>query len=527
MYALFVYTFCVLLTVTYLLAFVTHDTLPEHSGEIAIDFNVSDYGFGADKKLLVFDLSEIGSVSNIDLKDKKFAKLTVSDTTKSETYTIGIEIKGSGLDERKKINLAFEIWAPKDDGVPCTSIETCDDEKETLFAFNDKYEDYVLRGGDSEQTLTRDAIPSKLVGGILDHTLVEVLFRFSDSYTYEGVYLLYPAIKRRYLEKTLGWSSKGKAEDCDDSDYDISKVSMIMEHTIESKGRKEPCPLFASYDIKMRYPKCEDYDSDFTTCRQEYVDRTEHFASLLKMQNTTEVNFDMKSFVDNYYNEMLMREDDFPFTSQYFYVAPDVTGKTNSVTAGKLYSGPRWDYDRDFWRVTPLDSFDIYNLNYYAEPPMQIWEHLGQHKDFIDMVKQNKQSIIDNNKTAIDILDQRLQQFEAGYFDRNIARWDMFGKKRWAYVYNSVHAVYGKAAISKKSFADDIRFHKKRIIERSQWLHDNIDDLTSFEIVSMNFGWWIALYLLPLLIVLVTAGLLWFYGYLAVVDYNKLPTDEV
>ena len=44
MYALFVYTFCVLLTVTYLLAFVTHDTLPEHSGEIAIDLDVSDYG---------------------------------------------------------------------------------------------------------------------------------------------------------------------------------------------------------------------------------------------------------------------------------------------------------------------------------------------------------------------------------------------------------------------------------------------------------------------------------------------------
>ena len=51
---------------------------------------------------------------------------------------------------------------------------------------------------------------------------------------------------------------------------------------------------------------------------------------------------------------------------------------------------------------------------------MQIWEHLGQHKDFIDMVKQ-RQNIIDNNKTAIDILDQRLQQFEAGYFDQNIS----------------------------------------------------------------------------------------------------------
>ena len=64
----------------------------------------------------------------------------------------------------------------------------------------------------------------------------------------------------------------------------------------------------------------------------------------------------MDSFVDTYFTEMLMREDDFPYTSQYFYISPD-----DNV----LNSGPRWDYDKEFWRVAPTYGWDLFNLNYY------------------------------------------------------------------------------------------------------------------------------------------------------------------
>lgn len=473
--------------IVYPLIIFTHDSEKPQSGEVLISKDISEYGFGPEKKLLIFDISEIGKVENIDLSDKKFAKLTWSSTKGTNQNTIGIEIKGAGLDRRKKLNLAFEIWSEKTSGVPCTSIETCEDDKKELFDFGEKYEDYVLRGGWFDQTFIRDYIPSDLEGGILQKDLVEVIFKFDDKYTYEGVYILYPAIQRRVLEKRLNWNSKGKAEDCDDPDYDIDKVSLIIEHTIESLGRKHPDELFKEYSIKMRYPKDSFYDEEaIKPCRDAYLKRTNHFASVLNLKNTSEVKINLDSFANNYLVEMLMRDDDFPFTSQYFYVNPD-----NS----QLYAGPRWDYDSMYYRKLDKKGWNLINAyGYYFQDVIQLWRKLGKNKEFIDLVK-TKKTILENNKNIIkNTISQRRKQFKDGLFDRELERWDMYNKKRSS---NGLWLL-GQNAYSKKTPEKEIDFIEKKLIERSDWMIENVKSFDGYDVEEHLLLYIWILYISPL-----------------------------
>ena len=490
------FVFSVLLAFIYLLLIYTHDPTPQISGEIPAHADLSIYGFGSDKKLLILDLTEIADVRNIDTSDKKFARLTWSDTESgSHTSTIGIELKGSGLEQREKLNYAFEFWEPAEDGIDCTSIETCDDDKIEMFDFGEKYEDYVLRGSYQEQTFTTDVLASKLPGGILQTRLVEVLIKFGDKYTYEGVYILFPAIQRRVLEKTLNWDADGKAEDCDDEDYDIQKVSMIIEHTIESNGRKEPCELFEDLSVKMRYPKCSFYDEEeIAPCRDAYMDRTKHYASVLSFQNTSVVDLDLDSFADHYLAEIIIREQDFPFSSQYYYINPDDS---------KLYAGPRWDYDTQFWKVIETDTWDIFELNSYYEGPMELWVELGSSQAFINVVRSKKNVVEDSETIVSTIMNERKTQYNAGYFDREIERWGMFGKKRRSYdniLYINYGVFDGGKIYSGSTFMKELDLMNKTFVERMSFVKNNIESFDGYGVRNNPMWRTMLFYLSPLII---------------------------
>ena len=506
----------IIVIIIYLVQIYSHDTLPGQSGSVETKLPLQSYGFGETKRLLTFDLTEIGSVENIDLSDKKFATLTVSDSSGNKTYTIGIEVKGSGINERRKLNLAFEFWEPAEDDIPCTSIETCDDDKEELFDFGEKYEDWVLRGGYNEQTLTRDAAAPSLVGGILQSRLVEVIFKFGNKYTYEGVYLLIPAIQRRVLEKRLDWDSGGKKEDCDDEDYNINTVSLIIEHTIKSRvyNRKLPCELFKQYSVKMRYPKCEFYDEEgVASCRDEYINRTNFYASVLTWKNTSEVPLDLHSFVNTYYAEMLMREDDFPFTSQYFYVNPD---------NDKVYSGPRWDYDRIYWRVAATSGWELLNLGYYVgRQPMEIWQELGKNNAFIKLVKEQNATILQNKQIFLNLIDTRLQQFNNNYFDREIERWGLYGKKRPAYL-DIIELNSHMTSRQKNSFVEELAAMRKQVKQRSDWMQAHINDFNGFGVEDNLQYISFILNLLPLIILVFITIAYWIYYAIDKKDFDYL-----
>lgn len=418
--------------------------------------DITNLGFGPDRKLLVINFD----VSTIDMSDKKFASLelyhTVGQTVLSEFYPIGIEVKGSGVNERPKLNYGFEIWEADNASIPCTSIETCTDDKANLFGgmFTDDFEDWVMRGGYAEPTLLRDAIPSNMKGGILEHTLVELVFRHDGKYFYEGVYILYPAIQRKVLEKRLNWPIKGKKSDCEDNptDTDILKTAIIGEYTNPGPGsRKKACPIINNM-IKFRYPKCDDLDP----C---YVDHVKSIFNVLTMTNTSVVDVDLNSFAINFLAESLMLNGDFPIASQYFYKHP---------TTQMLHAGPRWDYDYMSWRFADTETWDV-RAN-YGSTHMPLWEHLGQNPVFIDLVNSIRTITTTTNlNVAKAIIDERRDQFGAGYFDRNIARWKGFGNRVLPYVEN-FNIVNHRV---KDTWLKEIDFIEEKFDKRAAWMLSN------------------------------------------------------
>jgi len=407
--------------------------------------NLTGLGFGPRKQLLIFEFD----VDTIDMTDKKFMTLTWSDIDGSHTMPAGIEIKGSGIDERPKLNYAFEIWGDGD--VPCTSTETCDDDKAELFQFGEDYEDYVLRGGYKEPTLVRDTVASEMEGGILQHTLVEVVFKKEGEYFYEGVYILYPAIQRRVLEKRLNWDSKGKKEDCEDSPTasDIAETAFIGEYTNPGGTRKVDCDWLDW--IKMRYPKC-----DIGDCYHEEI--TKYF-SVLTGKNESVVDVDLDSFVDTFFTESLMMNGDFPISSQYFYKDP----------TGVFHSGPRWDYDYMSWRLTDHETWDFETT--YGSSAAPFWKDLGEHAGFIAKLNQVRVARSQANlDTVLAKVSERRAQYDAGYFDRNIARWG-FGNKMVPYS-KDMHLRHPDGRV-KGNFTEELDFMAERFTERAEWMKEN------------------------------------------------------
>jgi len=423
--------------------------------------DITNLGFGSDRKLLVIDFD----VATIDMTDKKFAQMgvyqTVGTNVVSEFYPIGIEIKGSGIEERPKLNYAIEIWEALETNVSCTSIETCDDSKANFFGdmFEDDFEDWVLRGGYKEPTLLRDALPSQMDGGILEHTLVELVFRNDGKYYYEGVYILYPAIQRKVLEKRLDWDNKGKKTDCDDNPTaaDIAETAIIGEYTNSGSGsRKKTCDLTDNM-VKFRYPKCEDI-----TC---YVDEVKAVFDVLTMANKTAVSLNLTSFAKTFLAEMLMLNGDFPLSSQYFYTNPD---------SGVLYSGPRWDYDFLSWRAAGTDSWD--QTTSYKSSFMPLWEHLGQNAEFISLLESIRIATTTFNYEVVkSVITERKAQFQAGYFDRNIGRWGGFGNRVVPFT-KDFNLVSSRV---KETWQEEIAFQETKFKERAEWMLSNA--ITSFE----------------------------------------------
>ena len=102
------------------------------SGAVATTQPLSSYGFGADKWLLVIDLSEIGSVDEIDLKDKEHATMQVwkGGAKLGTPYDIGIEIKGRR--DRLKLNYGLELWKPDGTDAATGKVEYEDDEADLV-----------------------------------------------------------------------------------------------------------------------------------------------------------------------------------------------------------------------------------------------------------------------------------------------------------------------------------------------------------------------------------------------------------
>ena len=117
-----------------------------------------------------------------------------------------------------------------------------------------------------------------------------------------------------------------------------------------------------------------------------------------------------------------------------------------------------------------------------SKPPRakhaKFWEHLGKHTDFIKLlndIRVNTTTI--NHNKAKEVIAERKAQFEAGYFDRNIARWNGYGnrvvpytkdfnlvktrvKDNWAIELKYIEDTFDtRAAYMKRTPITEINFH--------------------------------------------------------------------
>ena len=199
---------------------------------------------------------------------------------------------------------------------------------------------------------------------------------------------------------------------------------------------------------------------------------------------------DMISFMHTFYVEQMLPGADFPLSSQYFYKDP----------TGILHSGPRWDYDRGVWRVYTMKSWDI--VTYMVGTPAKIWVNLGKNSDFIKLLELHRKNVTQANlDVSLQVLAQRRNQFELGYFDRNIERWGGFGTQLGTYIQN-MQQKHTDGRV-KDTWQEELDFISTKMKQRASWM-------MTHEIENFKFdtGPWVYIGLLfaytPLLLVFVS-----------------------
>jgi len=146
-----------------------------------------------------------------------------------------------------------------------------------------------------------------------------------------------------------------------------------------------------------------------------------------------------------------------------------------------MFSGPRWDYDSRFWATFDDNSWDIEpHKIYWQDTVMPLWKSLGTQSAFIQLVKSKKNTVQKNLNITLELISKRQQQFQTGYFDREIERWGKFGESK-STDDNFQSFLYGNAVHSKESFESEVAFITSYFIDRSEWMLNNIDNFNGFK----------------------------------------------
>lgn len=107
---------------------------------------------------------------------------------------------------------------------------------------------------------------------------------------------------------------------------------------------------------------------------------------------------------------------------------------------------------------------------------MPLWEKLGTNAEFIALLESIRVATTTLNYDVVkSVVAERKAQFQAGYFDRNIARWGGFGNRvvPFAEDFNLVNSRV------EKTFTKELAFQEEKFKARAEWMLDN--PVTSFE----------------------------------------------
>ena len=466
--------------------YAMYNSIPR-TGEVTATLDLELYGFGSQKRLVIINITKIGSVSNIDPTDKKVASATFSyiddaNITQREEYPIQVELKGDGFSERDQLNFDIEL---------CDDPECNDDTKEKLFGWGEKYEDYILRGGFLEPGLVRDIAPTVMPQKSYESVPVELLIANGNVITYEGVYNFMQKIGRRMYEKNNNWSKKGKVPDCEDLESDpkeINETGIIFKNEVDRPGRSKLSPTEKEYNVKMVYPKnyifhntsekFSKYESCPNTLRARYLP----FYQVTTMQNTSFVDIDYQSVAISYLMVQLMQQSDFGYktASTYWVVRPE----SNTLQAGTLY-----DFD-GFWRILPMTKtldYSIINMNEISP----IWKSLGKDPRFIHNIRESGTTLETAYTNVNRLYEDQLRNVESGYFDRHLERWPIPGRKIMSVFRQPIQLLYGYSLLTKPTMKEELIYQQNRLTDRYNTMKELLETVESIHVHNLN---WVRLF---------------------------------
>lgn len=409
--------------------------------------NLSAYGFGDAKRLLVINLTAMGGFGQIHESEKQHATMAIHGARHDpadapwagEVFDIGLEFKGGGPDVfggRTKPNYNFELWESdgfEDDGVTVK----WDDTKDKLF-FDEKLEDFVLRGGWFEPTLTRDALAPRLAGVPYETALVELVFVLPDgTHTYEGAYLMFGRSGRRLSEKYGGWALDGKKTDCEDISAgqevaEAAKVSLHFEWDEKPLSKTSDKVCTGHEHVLVRYPKCAWYAEQdaalYPDCVAALTAERDKYAALFRTPVGTPVGDDLNASVLGL-GQLLLAENvlvdaGFGSDSDLWHVAP-----ADPVTGLRELGQTMYDHDEKLWRVIDPSAHGVALIeSNWDLKEHTIFPRLMRHAPFVATVRAHAGGWLDAFALAVDALfAERRAERAAGHWDRNNARWRTYG----------------------------------------------------------------------------------------------------
>ena len=418
----------------FVILFSFEASAPQNGHVVAKHSVPDDYGFGSDRRLLVFNLTRyktllveddegergLNGIEDIHPSIKRYASLTVY---KNGTVYNQVENRPIALDQkggwRPQLNIGFEIRKMDD--------VTEEDDLQLLDSFPEDMEDYFIRGCYYDPSCTRDFVPVVAeVTPKMKGELFEVLFWQDETYTYEGVYGLFPKIRRKYYDKTVDtWTTKGKVNKDTPCDDTLREVGIAFESEVERVDRSTYNSFERLVQADMVYPSSSN-EAYFLTMQDQCVDKFNQavdWFTVPNLENETVVDLDIPSFVKFYLTSQLVRQVDFGFAGvqQFYYKVPGTT---------LLSTGPPYDFDSQ-WELTLVSGYsplDIAVPHSHADPS-PLWSALGRDSSFASYLKRNGSAHLHNTMRAVrSLYEERMSDVRSGYFERHEERWPVRGR---------------------------------------------------------------------------------------------------
>ena len=368
-----------------------------------------------------------------------------------EEHLIGIEIRGSSSQMFDKKSYGFETWD-----------ETGEDLKTSLGGFPEE-EDWILYGPYSDKSLVRNVLIYELSNNMGQYASKTKFYELEINGVFQGVYVLMEKIKR---DKNRVDISKNKAEDITGGyiikiDKPTGDGDWYDENIAFGRG---------NINFLYEYPKADDISEE----QKEYIQNYIHlFETALVSEGFESIEngylqfIDLDSFIDFFIlNEFSKNPDGFRL-STYLH----------KEKGGKLKMGPIWDFNLAFGNVNYCDGDspfgwahrfnDICSGDTWQVPFW--WNRFLDDPEYVSLLKE-RWAILRSGKLSEDIVLGRLRELQenlkgSSAIDKNFGKWLILGKYIWPNKFIG------------DSYDSEINYLEEWIIERFEWLDQNINEL--------------------------------------------------